>query len=39
MLEQNLSVLLDVKSQNENEKMMIDEDLTVSEQTKVELVF
>ena len=39
MLNENLKMLIDVKNQNENEKMMIEEDLTVSEQTKMELVF
>lgn len=39
MLNENLKMLIDVKNQNENEKMMIEEDLTVSESMKMELVF
>ncbi|CDW75874.1 UNKNOWN [Stylonychia lemnae] len=39
MLKENMRMLIEVKSQNENERMMIQEDLTVSESNKMELVF
>lgn len=36
MLNENLTMLIDVKNQNDNEKMMIEEDLLVSESNKVD---
>lgn len=36
MLNENMKMLNDVKNQNENEKMMIQEDLYVSESNKIE---
>eukprot|EP00347_Sterkiella_histriomuscorum_P009867 403339570 len=39
MLDENLRMLLQVKNQNENERMMIQEDLMVSESIKIDQVF
>ena len=39
MLESNLKLLHDIKSQNDNEKMMMEEDLAVSDMVKMDLVF
>lgn len=39
MLEENLIMVSEVLSQNQNEKQMIEEDLAVSESMKANLVF